>query len=349
MTNCQGCGTEILSQDHFCKNCGAPVAACVEDLADTQRFDPSAPAASARTGSLDPNSQFYVAGAATYPIPQAPVQPSRTSPLIKKLLRRNVVWVLAFVLLFLCAGTGYVIARDMRRAQRAAKYEAERHERRVAESKRQKRAQDELRTFEEAIQNSMGFIPAMVPAQEYPETEGIFVTTLISDTSPAALAQIEAGDVLTEFNGQPIRSPGEMLQALKPLKPGSEVGAKLFRDDKPVSVRIRVGSQSIPPFQPKVEPRSQGFLGIGNAVRHCCVQNSKRWGLEIRRIVDNSPADLAGLQEGDLITEFDSHIVRTADEFARYIHNAKPRTKVKVKFYRGSVEQTAELLLGHGW
>lgn len=349
MTNCQGCGTEILSQDHFCKNCGAPVAASVEDLTDTRRFDPSAPAATARTGSLDPNSPFYVVGAATYPIPQAPVPSSQTAPLIKKLLRRNIAWVLAFVLLFLCAGTGLVVARDVIRSRRAAKIEDAQRAKHIADAKRQKQAQDALHTLEEAVQNALGFMPAPVADQEYPDMQGIFVTTLTSDTSPAAMAQIEAGDVLIELNDQAIRSPGEMFQALRSLRPGSEVGVKLYRDDKTVASRIRVASQSVPPFQPKVEPRDQGFLGVGNAIRHCCVQHTKRWGLEIRRIVDNSPADLAGLQEGDLITEFDKHIVRTSEELARRIHNAKPRSKVKVKFYRGDSEQTVELLLGHGW
>ena len=75
----------------------------------------------------------------------------------------------------------------------------------------------------------------------------------------------------------------------------------------------------------------------------------KRWGLEVRRIIDNSPADLAGLELGDLITEFDGHPAVTPDEFARRILITKPRSKIKVKFYRGNEAKVVELILGHGW
>ena len=98
-----------------------------------------------------------------------------------------------------------------------------------------------------------------------------------------------------------------------------------------------------------LRPRDQGFLGAGDVGRRCCVAGTKRWGLEIHRIIDNSPADLAGLQLGDVIAEFDKQIVRTPDELARRIRAVKPRSKVKVKFYRGNSEQTIELIMGHGW
>jgi S1-C subfamily serine protease len=55
------------------------------------------------------------------------------------------------------------------------------------------------------------------------------------------------------------------------------------------------------------------------------------------------------LQQGDLITEFDNHSVRTPDELARRIHAAKPRSKIKMKVYRGTAEQAVELTIGHGW
>jgi S1-C subfamily serine protease len=55
------------------------------------------------------------------------------------------------------------------------------------------------------------------------------------------------------------------------------------------------------------------------------------------------------LQLGDLIVQFDGKPTLTPDEFARQIQNVKPRSKVKIKFYRGGTEQTLELTLGHGW
>src|SRR5712692_5074828 len=121
MTNCPACGTEILSQDRFCKNCGAPVAASVEDLADTKRFDPSAP--TAQTGSLDINNPLYATAPATYPLAQGSASLPQTQSFIKNLLHRKLVWLLAIFLLFLFVSTGVTIGREAVRSRRAHRAE----------------------------------------------------------------------------------------------------------------------------------------------------------------------------------------------------------------------------------
>jgi hypothetical protein len=350
MTNCQGCGIEILSQDRFCKNCGAPVAASVEDLADTRPFDPSAPVvATAHTGSLDPNSPRYAPTSSTYPMAQASAPLHQNQSFIKNLLQRKLVWLLALLLLFLFIGTGVTIGREAVRARRAHRAEQAREAEQARRSKQLKQAEITRRASEEAIQHAMGLVPANVLDVEYPDTQGVFVTSLTSDDSPAAVARIQAGDVLIELGDQPVRNSGELARVLSSVKPGSEVGVKLYRDEEIVSSRIRIASPSVTPFQAKTEPRDQGFLGVGDVGRRCCVAGTKRWGLEVHRIIDNSPADLAGLQLGDVITEFDKQTIRTPNELARRIHAVKPRSKVKVKFYRGTSEQSVELIIGHGW
>lgn len=350
MTNCQGCGTDLLSQDRFCKNCGAPAAASVEDLADTRPFDPASPAvATAHTGSLDPNSPLYAPASATYPMAQGSAPLHQTQSFIKNLLQRKLVWLLALFLLFLFIGTGVTIGREAVRARRSHRAEQAREAERARQSKQLKQAEIARRSFEEAIQNAMGFVPGNLLDVEYPDIQGVFVTSLTSDDSPAAVARIQAGDVLIELGDQPVHNSGELTRVLGSVKPGSDVGVKLYRDEEPVSARIRIASPTLTPFQPKTEPRDQGFLGVGDVGRRCCVAGTKRWGLEVHRLIDNSPADLAGLQLGDVITEFDKQTIRTPDELARRIRAVKPRSKVKVKFYRGTTEQTVELTMGHGW
>ena len=342
MTNCQSCGTSILDIDRFCKNCGAPAAASVEDLADTHRFEGRVQEAS------PPVSDVYVAGT-TYPLAKGSNPLTLTRSFIRSLMERKALSLLVLVLLFVFVGGGITIARDAARARRAARIEQAERNKKAALDKRAKQIEAARRELGQAVQNALGFTPAVVSALEYPDTQGIFVTSLTSDDSPAAVARIEAGDVLAELNGQVIRDGGELMQTLSTLKPGTEVGVKVIRDDQPMTSKIRVASQSVPPFQPKTEPRDQGFLGTGNVVRRCCVAGTRKWGLEVHRVIDNSPADLAGLQQGDLITEFDNHSVRTPDELARRIHAAKPRNKIKMKVYRGTSEQAVELTIGHGW
>src|SRR5262249_53415792 len=173
--------------------------------------------------------------------------------------------------------------------------------------------------------------------------------SLMNDTSPAAQAGVQAGDLVTELNGQSVHDYETLGRVLDNLKAGDEAEVKLYRDGKTVSGRIRVADRSFAPFMPKIEARDQGYLGVREAVRRCCVPGTQRWGLEIREISDNSPADLAGLQPGDVITDFDGHVVKTTNELNRRIRAVKPRGKVQIRFYRGTEEKTTEMVIGHRW
>ena len=350
MMICQSCSTELTAPDRFCRNCGAPVASVVGNSADTYRLNNSdPPSAVAQSGSRDLTSQFYAPPSGGSLACEASGSLYKTASLIKNLLRRKLVWLAMFLLLSLVIPIGLTIARDVVRSNRAERAERAREVAQAREIRNARQAEIARRSFEQSVQNALGFLPAAVSQAEYPDTQGVFVAGLISDISPAALAHIQAGDVLMEFNGQAVHNLADLAQILDPLKPGAEVAVKLFRDGAIVAARMRIADKALPPLQPRTEPRDQGFLGLGNVSRRCCIPDSRKWGLEVRRIIDNSPADLAGLQLGDLIVEFDQLATLTPDEFSRQIHAAKPRTKVKVKFFRGNTEKTVELMLGHGW
>lgn len=349
MANCQGCGTDIQDQDRFCKSCGAPAAASIEDLSDTKRFDPYSSVATASTGSVDPKSPVFTAAPTTYPLVTGSSPLPTVQSFIKKLLERKLLLVLAAFLLFLFLGTGASVGREMIRNRRLRRAESAREMELARQTRQKKQAEVARRGFDESIQNAMGFVPTDTLEVEYPDVRGILVASLTSDDSPAAVASIQAGDVMVAFGDQPVLNSGDLAKALTTQKPGSDINVKLLRDDAPVTTKIRIGSPSVPPFQPKINPRDQGFLGMGDVARRCCVPGTRRWGLEIHRLIDNSPADLLGFQLGDVITDLDNKPVRTPGELARRIKTLKPRSKVKVGFSRAGVQQSIELTVGHGW
>src|SRR5262245_53320062 len=98
MTICQACSVEILSQDRYCKNCGAPCAASVEDLADTRRFDPSAPTLATASPNDAGSTVFGVPS--TFPLAQGAGAVSRTASALKKQVQKNPIWIIAFLLVF---------------------------------------------------------------------------------------------------------------------------------------------------------------------------------------------------------------------------------------------------------
>lgn len=331
MANCQACGTEIIGQDRFCRQCGARVISSVTDWEDTQRFNASAaPSATTYTSPGETTKQFY--HPAAYPIASGGIIPEQSVSLLKRLLLNKIAWLAVVVLFFTLVAAGLAHrAFESPHQDQAEEVEIARHQ------------------FEVAVQNALGFKHRHVSEAEFPGIKGIFVNSLMSDDSAAALAQIQAGDVLLELNGQAVRNESELEKVLNSLQTGAEAPVKIYRDGEIIDSRIRIADRNFPPLMPKIEPRDQGFLGIKNSSRRCCIPSTKKWGIEVGELHENGPADLFGLKAGDVITEFNGLPTRTTSEFNRHIRAVKPRSKVMLKFLRGNTEQTVEILMGHRW
>jgi putative serine protease PepD len=69
-------------------------------------------------------------------------------------------------------------------------------------------------------------------------------------------------------------------------------------------------------------------------------------GAVVLQVVAGSPADAAGLQQGDVITSFQGQPVTSADQLATAIQADKPGQKVRIGLYRGSDRLTVTATLG---
>jgi len=269
--------------------------------------------------------------------------------LIKLLLRKNVTWALIAVMLFTFVGLGIGIGRGMNR-RRPVNW-GEQRARPVRDGAAPANVDPAIvrHKYEEAVQNALGFKQGAYSATEFPGVQGIFINNLMSDDSPAALAKIQAGDLMTELNKQEVRNDNELSQVLDSLKTGDVVPVKVNRDGNPIDLRIKIADRAFPPLQTKTEVDDQGFLGILDSSRRCCIPGTKKWGVEVKDLHVNGPAELFGLRPGDVITEFDGHPVKTPNEFNRHIRATKPGSKIALTIYRGKAEQKIELILGHRW
>jgi putative serine protease PepD len=63
-------------------------------------------------------------------------------------------------------------------------------------------------------------------------------------------------------------------------------------------------------------------------------------------VMPGSPADAAGLQQGDVITSFDGKAVTSADQLAMAIQAKAPGKKVTIGLYRGQTQLTVTATLG---
>src|SRR6266545_493066 len=190
MAICQGCGSEIIGRDRFCRKCGAPVPTSVADLVDTRHLASNAPPhATGAPGSHEFTAQFYAPPAAY----QSGVAPAYQTGSLKK---KSGTWkIILLVMVLMCAifaATGIVISTQGRRNRRNNNGAA-------AEMAR-------TRSFQDAFRNALGVELSELSKSEFTEVDGAFVNKLTTDEGPAGLAKIEAGDVILELNGQAVKN-----------------------------------------------------------------------------------------------------------------------------------------------
>jgi Do/DeqQ family serine protease len=92
--------------------------------------------------------------------------------------------------------------------------------------------------------------PEFVEAFRLQVKEGVLVSRVIAD-APAAKAGIQAGDVITQVAGKPVRSPAELLAAVAALKPRTQASVSVQRGAQALQLRLSVAQR--PPPQPQPE------------------------------------------------------------------------------------------------
>jgi serine protease Do/serine protease DegQ len=75
--------------------------------------------------------------------------------------------------------------------------------------------------------------------------QGALVSQVV-DGSPAEKAGIHTGDVITSVNGQPVKSNGELRNAIGLMRVGDKVEIGLVREGKPLRVTAVIADTSVP-------------------------------------------------------------------------------------------------------
>jgi serine protease Do len=160
-----------------------------------------------------------------------------------------------------------------------------------------------------------------------PDATGAIVSQVTPD-SPASRAGLKAGDVLRKLDGNKIANASAIQVAVSQMQPGSSIELGILRDGKPMTLKATVGQ-----FHGGTEVAGNGS---GNSAQHgkigVTVQNlspdlrsqlnipSNVKGAVIDSVRPGSPADDAGLSQGDVIMEVDRKPVADADALVSDLH-----------------------------
>lgn len=199
--------------------------------------------------------------------------------------------------------------------------------------------------------------------------------------SPAELAGLKRGDIILEFDGKKITMTQMLVNEVRRRKPGDNVVLKIDRKGKEQDVKVKLGEYSekdikkelelkfprlFPPKAPKapeppkvkiperpfleVLPRgweSRKFIGVYleelNRELSEFFGVKEGIGLVVSKVSEDSPAQKAGLQVGDVIVKADGKQVESVKELSELIQDKEKGDTFEIEFIRDKKKKTVEV------
>ncbi len=182
-----------------------------------------------------------------------------------------------------------------------------------------------------------------------PKPAGALVRSVEAD-APAAKGGVEAGDIITKFDGKTIEKSSDLPRIVGSTKPGSKSTVTVFRrgQSRDLSVTVAeipaetapVKKASAPAEPPK--PTGAGQT-VGLAVAELTDAQKKELKLKggVRVTAALEASARAGLREGDVIVAVANVEVSTVAEFDAALSKADRSKPINVLFRRGEMAQFA--------
>ncbi|MGR8940234.1 MAG: DegQ family serine endoprotease [Gammaproteobacteria bacterium] len=146
--------------------------------------------------------------------------------------------------------------------------------------------------------------------------------------SPAEKAEIQIGDIITEFNGHEIETSGELppMVGMTPIDETAEL--KLIRQGETMTVPIRIGllpeqDEKLADSGEKAQSKPTNKLGVTvselSAEQREALEVAKN-GVIVKQ-VGKGPAKDAGIQPGDVILRIQSTVIKNVADFDKTVKN----------------------------
>ncbi len=184
-----------------------------------------------------------------------------------------------------------------------------------------------------------------VGVNQFDSTDGgVTFKNIDTPGGPADKAGLVGGDIITSFDGQPVRQANEMMDLLRRTQIGKTVEVVYLRDGISHTTQLttvnadeaaRLGREY------SRRPEGKGKFGFLPS-RTKRVDN----GVRIDWLETNGPAELFGIKRGDVITDFDNVPIRTPDELYERVQRAIPYTTVNITLLRDGQKMVIPIKVG---
>jgi len=165
----------------------------------------------------------------------------------------------------------------------------------------------------------------------------------ISPDGPAAKSGIKKGDIIIAFDGKEIKEMGDLPLIVAQTQVGQKVDVDLLRNGKSLTKKVIIGELK--------EQKEYAFADgktrkdVGMEVSEVNSELARKYGISESRgvlvtyVENNSPAERAGIREGDVIIEVNRESVMNLDEYYEAFKEAKKGDKILFWIKRGRSSQ----------
>jgi membrane-associated protease RseP (regulator of RpoE activity) len=308
VTTCSNCHTPMPRELRFCRNCGFRLGEGSAEYTETVRFQNGQPGTGAANRATTSQRPF----ATTYGLSGGPIAVAAgCQPRKRRKKMTGMTWMfLGLLIFFIAAGAFTAIVTRIRQGI------------------------------------SVGVVKISPPrsyvgVNSFDTTDGgVTFDAVEPPGAPADKAGLVGGDVITTFDGQVVHDEDQIGDLLGETPVGKIVDVVFIRDGETKTTKMTTVSKEEFDRLAKdfrVRPEGKGQFGYEtDDSERVPIPGTKMFGVRLDQILQSRPADLAGIKEGDIVTEFDGIPIRTPEELRSRVQRALPYSTVKVVVMRGT-------------
>ncbi len=167
---------------------------------------------------------------------------------------------------------------------------------------------------------------------------GVLIESASPAGGPADLAGLVGGDIVTSFDGHPIKEEDQIEGLLRSTPIGKTVEIIFVRDGETKTTKLTtVSKQEFDRLAREFRRRPEGIGRFGydeDDSERVAIPGTNLHGVRLNDVSNSMPADIAGIKEGDIVIEVDGIPIRTAKELHSRVRRAVPYSTVNVVLMR---------------